>query len=607
MSLRLTRRTAIRHTPAPAPPITHGYRDSAATVYDSGQSTPWSITCPTGIFNGDLVILLISQNNNPPQTVTSAPDGFTLVRRIVDGSNMCTDIYWKVASHEPATWSISYSGFTKILAHAIAYAGIDQSSPFHAESPATESGTSTSHTTATISVTMDDTILFSYAADRGATAPTWTGTDIERLDSYATGSNPNSAISQDSGGVVAQGSYSRTLTSTFSASAATMWIAALRKSTAAPGGPGLSGNYILGTPTVSLINRTVYTAPNATFTTSYIDASPPRNKTYDLRGSVFQSYHDKDALYETNSFAGGSTSHQKNNRPIRIAQTTPTSNIALVGGIVEGDQSINLTWVRMKYGQNIQDDTDSWIDAGSPDNIDPYANVINNDNQDGDPRFALDKGWAVIDGMRVRNTHDGFGLLGIAGEDGAGTAYFRNCYFQDIHDDAIENDDWLTLHVFDCFFERVYGFISCRPSASELTGAAQSYNVQTVENCIIRHYPFPGGHKRRSTDSTHSYTYKRNSNSPPIHMKDCIIWVEKFITVDTGLYNLPERSFDSYENVTIVWAGAGAYPGGTPAGCTVTTDTTQYDTAVTDWKTRHGVTDFQTVDMAKMIAPDPVP
>jgi len=69
---------------------------------------------------------------------------------------------------------------------------------------------------------------------------------------------------------------------------------------------------------------------------------------------------------------------------------------------------------------------------------------------------------------------------------------------------------------------------------------------------------------------------------------------------------LPERSGDLYENVTICWLGTGVYPGNTPSGVTVSTGATAQtliDDAIARWKERHGVTDFDTVDMTRMLAP----
>jgi hypothetical protein len=58
-----------------------------------------------------------------------------------------------------------------------------------------------------------------------------------------------------------------------------------------------------------------------------------------------------------------------------------------------------------------------------------------------------------------------------------------------------------------------------------------------------------------------------------------------------------------YEDVTIVWAGRGRYPGNVPEGCTLTTDRAAYDEADRDWKRRHGVRSFFDVDDALLLSP----
>lgn len=376
---------------------------------------------------------------------------------------------------------------------------------------------------------------------------------------------------------------------------------------ASGGDPG-GGGSVDPLGAAAMLARATVVVLSGTRDTTYEVASPAAQTTYDLRLAEFVSYHDKDAVYETNSFAGGSTTHQKNHRPIRLGYTTPATELALVGGLVRGDQPENLTWVRMKYGQNIQDDTDDWVDAGRPGGVDPYENIVNNDNQDGDPRIYLASGtWAVVDGLRVRNTHDGFGLFGIntAGDDGAGTVQMRNCWFQDIHDDGVENDDWQTLYVEDCLFDRVYSLVSTRPSTAGLTGSPGSAKTVRIEDCVVHLAPFPGGHKQRSTAATHGTILKIDANSPPHEIVRTVIRVDGPF-IDSGAAQLPVRPGDMYQDVTIVWAGGGAYPGNVPAGCTLTTDTSLHDTAVALWKSSHGVTDFFNVDYALFLLPGPL-
>ena len=345
--------------------------------------------------------------------------------------------------------------------------------------------------------------------------------------------------------------------------------------------------------------------PTGTYTTSYEQDAPPDDTTWDLRGARFVGYFDADALYETGEFAGGSTEAQKNNHPIRLGRDAPVSGAALIGGVVEGAQPPTLTWERMKYGQHVQDDTDRWIDAGRPSDVDPHRGQIDNRNQDGDPRVYVRPGsWAVWDGVRVRNTHDGIGIYGDFAT-GTGTCHIRNCWLRDVHDDAIENDDFHELHVLDTLVEGTYTFLSCQNHG--LDGARQD-NVITVENSVIRLRPFPGGYKTRSTDSVHGQIYKAQDNAPGLFLRDVVIASERFRDPSGDGPRLPERRgqiVDRYENVTLVWLGPGRYPGNVPDGCRLTQDPSVYEDAVADWKARHGVVDEDTVDMDRMLDPAP--
>ena len=56
-------------------------------------------------------------------------------------------------------------------------------------------------------------------------------------------------------------------------------------------------------------------------------------------------------------------------------------------------------------------------------------------------------------------------------------------------------------------------------------------------------------------------------------------------------------------NVTVAWLGPGPFPGNVPAGVTVTTDRSVWDTARARWLARHGCSSFD--DCTKLLEPDP--
>ncbi|MGY1779699.1 hypothetical protein [Geodermatophilus sp. SYSU D01036] len=375
-----------------------------------------------------------------------------------------------------------------------------------------------------------------------------------------------------------------------------------------PADPGFpAADYSLGAPTEDLLARTgtSLVAPAGVFTTPFEEPRPREDTTWDMRGARFVGWFDADALYEMGEYAGGSTEQQKNNRPIRIGHRRPVSGAAVIGGVVEGAQPETLTWERMKYGQQVQDDTDRWVEAGRPEDVDPLRSQVGNRNQDGDPRvYVRSGGWAVWDGVRVRNTHDGIGVYGDAAA-GPGACYIRNCWLRDVHDDAIENDDWHSLDVLDTLVEGTYTFLSCQNHALDDT---EPTSTVTVQDSVVRLRPFPGGYKTHSTDAVHGQIYKSQDNAPPLVLRNVVIASERFRDPDGDGPRLPERRgrlVDRYQDVTLVWLGPGPYPGNVPDGCRLTTDRAVYERAVEDWKARHGVGPAGEVQMDRVLWPEP--
>lgn len=370
--------------------------------------------------------------------------------------------------------------------------------------------------------------------------------------------------------------------------------------------PGIDARYSLGGSTQSLLARSGAVPASGTFTLKWTDPSPVANTTYDFRDARFIGFFDADAIFGFGSFSNGSggsnaTPHQQNITPFDIGKSTPGQGIAVIGAYAEGDQDPTLTWNRMKHGSHIQ----AALDSGQTGDQ-AWALIVNNQNQDGDPRVHIDAGsYAVIDGMRCYNTHDGVGIFSTNDDSRTvdGTLYMRNSWIYKNHDDAIENDRQRALYVFDCLFEQCYTFLSTRPG--DTTGSPVANHTQVIEESIIWLSAKPGPYQQPTSVQAHGDIYKNQTNSPGLQLKHCIIAAENFNSDIGG--NLPERSgLDSYDSVTLVWLGSGPYPGNVPVGCELTTDRTVLDNAIAKWKQRHGVTDFATVDMDKLLNPDPL-
>jgi hypothetical protein len=372
---------------------------------------------------------------------------------------------------------------------------------------------------------------------------------------------------------------------------------------------GTDPRYSLGLPTAELLARPNLAVPtgidDGSHGNGYWEGSPTPSTTWDMRNFAASGHFDCDAIspdtYPTGRYNRPSapTEHQRNARPIRLGYTTPATEPAIIGGRVTGDQSTTLGWTDLKHGSYIQGLIDDGMDADRA-----YDEIIDNTNMDGDPRVYLASGsWAVVDGIRCRNTWDGFGVYGDGSRTATGTIYMRNSWFSRTRDDGIENDEQRKLHLFDCLFEDAHTLLSTR--ADDEDGSPAEANTQTVEDCVVKLTSGPGGHKQPSDVFTSGYVYKMQTNSPYLVMRDTVVSMVGDFNSDEGPM-LPERSGDLYENVTICWLGTGTYPGNTPAGVTVETGAaarTLIDTAVARWKGRHGVTDFDTVDMGRMLAP----
>lgn len=354
--------------------------------------------------------------------------------------------------------------------------------------------------------------------------------------------------------------------------------------------------------TPTLLARANKVTPTGAFTTEWAQASPVADTTFDLRSAEFQGFFWADAIFGFGTYSNGSggttaTPHELNRTPINIGESGRTTRGAIIGGKIIGDQPTTLTWNSMKHGSHIQQALDSG-QTGS----EAWALIVNNQNQDGDPRIKVAEGsWAVVDGLRAYNTHDGLGIYSQTDSlADTGSVTVRNLWIRFNHDDAIENDRaYLTLTVEDSLFEDIHCLLSVSGASTPAT--PDPTKVQTIRNSVIKLKPKPGPYQQPTSVLGHGPIYKDTGNSPPLVMENCIIGAEKFASASQA--DFPTGPGCSYTNVTVVWLGTGAWPGNVPAGVTVTTDASVLTNAIDRWKGRHGVTDFNTVNMATMIAP----
>lgn len=259
--------------------------------------------------------------------------------------------------------------------------------------------------------------------------------------------------------------------------------------------------------------------------------------------------------------------------PFRLGNSVVPARNHLVGGKIALATSTALTWQQLKTttdgsGQKIYDGT------GASMQVSDY--------------------W-IADGVRIKNTMDGI-------RPGSSATNFRisNCYMKDIRDDAIEDDGLIGGLVDDCLVEGAFNFLSQQQASGHWDGV----NHLKIQNTLVKitEQAYADG------DGLGCYGLFKYQNSGPVPLicTDCVFWVPAHGVGSDASMDFPNLAV--YTRVVLIWGGGGTYPGWLPStGVTVSTDTTIWDRAIADWKTRHAVTDFDTVTMATLIAPSAPP
>ncbi len=159
------------------------FRGAASASRDGASSL--TISKPAGVVDNDVLIAAISVRGGSATTIT-APAGWTLVRRINNGTTLALAIYRKVASAEGASYAWNFSPARDASGGIQAYAGVDTTAPVDVENgQPTPSGLS--HSTPSVTTTVPNTMLvtsFAIALDTTWTPPTG---QTERYDVFSGG------------------------------------------------------------------------------------------------------------------------------------------------------------------------------------------------------------------------------------------------------------------------------------------------------------------------------------------------------------------------------------------------------------------------------------
>ncbi|MGQ0826762.1 MAG: T9SS type A sorting domain-containing protein [Bacteroidota bacterium] len=182
-----------------------GYRASATASCACGSGTTLTITKPTGVASGDLLIAQITMRLGAgygSYTDMITPAGWTQLDMIVTPSaQIITFIYYKIAGGaEPASYGFTDNSvnLTDRVGAIVAYTGVDATSPFEAYvGQQTPSGST--HTTACALVTTTGSIIVTMHGMAAAAANTWTppGGFTERYDATFTGGTTQSVCGTD--------------------------------------------------------------------------------------------------------------------------------------------------------------------------------------------------------------------------------------------------------------------------------------------------------------------------------------------------------------------------------------------------------------------------
>jgi hypothetical protein len=258
----------------------------------------------------------------------------------------------------------------------------------------------------------------------------------------------------------------------------------------------------------------------------------PDDHTYDLRRATSVAY-------------GRST-----NYPMLFGKGRAAANLCILGGHVIGQQSRNLS----------------------------YQAVYSRYNGDG--IWVHGSGSYLVHGFRASNVEDGISLQGGDGD----FAQVSAAYLSYVRDDCIENDKILGGRVSDSLFDGCFMGISERPDADASPSRAPAGETFTLDRVLLRIAPQPN--ERAADGAGNGQLFKWSPAANRLVLRNSVFLIEEVPI--RGRTPLAFPAGTTAENVTLVWLGAGAYPGPLPGGVTVVRDRSVWETARARWLVDHG-------------------
>jgi hypothetical protein len=258
----------------------------------------------------------------------------------------------------------------------------------------------------------------------------------------------------------------------------------------------------------------------------------PDDHTYDLRGATSLAYG------------------RSSNYPLLFGKARPGANLCVLGGHVVGQQPRGLA----------------------------YPAVYSRFNGDG--LWVRGRGSYLVDGFRAENVEDGISLQGGDGD----FAVVSRAYLSYVRDDCIENDKIVGGRVVDSLFDGCFMGISERPDVDASPSRAPAGETFTLERVLLRVAPQPN--QRAGDGAGNGQLFKWSPAANRLVLRDSVLMVEEVPI--RGHTPLAFPAGTSAQNVTLVWLGAGAYPGPLPGGVRVVRDRSVWERARARWLAAHG-------------------
>ena len=213
----------------PPPPSPLAFRAVAST---SGNRPSHTVTVPSGVQDGDVLIMAISVNN-AIQTISN-PAGWTVLDTQADGS-MQTRVWYRVAAGDAgSTVTITLGARQKADIVIAGYSGADTANPILGHAVAGQAGSSTTHVTPTLVTPIDGGLIVSYWGEKNSSTTSMTTTDatVRHANSMSGGGAITALLADSNDGVTAGTHGGLAATANAESGRATMWTIALN-----PGGP----------------------------------------------------------------------------------------------------------------------------------------------------------------------------------------------------------------------------------------------------------------------------------------------------------------------------------------------------------------------------------